>query len=57
MIMNIILAKERNVYRFIAGIVLSIVEMTLLRKCAVYFCVRFTEKIVVSTIGLVPILA
>ena len=55
--MNIILAKETNVYRFIAGIVLSIVEMTLLCKCAVYFCVRFTEKIVVSTIGLVPILA
>ena len=44
MIMNIILALERNVYSVIAKIVLSIVEMTLLFKCAVYFCVCFMKR-------------
>ena len=57
MIMNIILALERNVYSVIAKIVLSIVEMTLLFKCAVYICVCFMERIAISTIGLDPILA
>ena len=57
MIMNIIVALERNVYSVIAKIVLSIVEMTLLFKCAVYFCVCITERIAISTVGLDPILA
>ena len=57
MIMIIILAEERNVYRVIAVIVLEIVKVTLLFKCAVYVHVRFMEKLTIGIIGLDPILA
>ena len=55
MIMIIILAEERNVSRVIAVIVLEIVEVTLLFKCAVYVYVRFMEKLIIGIIGLDPI--
>ena len=57
MIMIIILAEERNVSRVIAVIVLEIVEVTLLFKCAVYVYVRFMEKLIIGIIRLDPILA
>ena len=57
MIMIIILAEERNVSRVIAVIVLEIVEVTLLFKCAVYVYVRFMEKLIIGVIGVDPILA
>ena len=57
MIMIIILAEERNVSRVIAVIVLEIVEVTLLFKCAVYVYVRFMEKLIIGVIRVDPILA
>ena len=45
MIMIVILAEERNVSRVIAVIVLEIVKVTLLFKCAVYVYVRFMGKL------------
>ena len=56
MIMIIILAEERNVSRVIAVIVLEIVKVTLLFKCAVYVYVRFMEKLIIGIIRLDPIL-
>ena len=55
-IMIIILAEERNVSRVIAVIVLEIVKVTLLFKCAVYVYVRFMEKLIIGIIRLDPIL-